>query len=203
MSVSTEWAYVRGGLFIVATLLVAAVVGWGVYDAVHQDSIAFKLMTNCLLYEKHVALEESADPIARSAELGANVANRLAVAEEDLKRLDAALPARRATLERLAARPDASSLTPRIDSAYQKAILVDANAATSRQWHRGIRIECPCTRAISAKTARPPIMVALRKVKTGKSVTPIFMIGQLTPQMRVSRHSRKTSRRDSVFDILL
>ena len=68
---SAEWAYVRGGLLVVATLLAAAVVGWGVYGAVHEDATAFELMTNCLLYEKHKALGRPADPIARSAELGA------------------------------------------------------------------------------------------------------------------------------------
>src|SRR4051812_22618733 len=45
--------------------------------------------------------------VKRSGELRVNVATRLLIAEEDLKRLDAALPARRSTLERLAARADA------------------------------------------------------------------------------------------------
>lgn len=71
MSASTEWPYVRGGLFVVATLLAAAVVGWGVYGAVHDETTAYELMTRCLTYEKHVALEQPRDPIARSAELGA------------------------------------------------------------------------------------------------------------------------------------
>lgn len=71
MSVSTEWAYVRGGLFVVATLLAAVLVGWGVYGAAHEDATAFERMTTCLLYEKHVAFEEPSDPIALSAELGA------------------------------------------------------------------------------------------------------------------------------------
>jgi hypothetical protein len=44
--------------------------------------------------------------VKRSAELRADAAKRMAVAEEDLKRLDAALPARRSTLERLGARAD-------------------------------------------------------------------------------------------------
>src|SRR4051794_18269840 len=45
--------------------------------------------------------------VRRTAELRMEVAKRLAVAEQDLKQLDAALPARRATLERLAVRADA------------------------------------------------------------------------------------------------
>jgi hypothetical protein len=45
--------------------------------------------------------------VKRSAELRVDVAKRLAIAADDLKRLDAALPARRSTLERLAARADA------------------------------------------------------------------------------------------------
>jgi hypothetical protein len=45
--------------------------------------------------------------VKRSAELRTAAAKRMAVAEEDLKRLDAALPSRRSTLERLRVRADA------------------------------------------------------------------------------------------------
>jgi Outer membrane efflux protein len=45
--------------------------------------------------------------VKRSTELRAEAAKRIAVAEEDLKRLDAALPARRSTLVRLGSRADA------------------------------------------------------------------------------------------------
>lgn len=71
MSARSEWPYLRAGLVVVAALLVAAVVGWRVYDATHDDPTAFELMTICLRYEKHLALEETGDPIAGSAGLGA------------------------------------------------------------------------------------------------------------------------------------
>jgi hypothetical protein len=45
--------------------------------------------------------------VKQSAELRMEATKRLAVAEADIRRLEAALPARRATLERLKARPDA------------------------------------------------------------------------------------------------
>ena len=103
----------------------------------------------------------------------------------------------------MAARPEASSLIPMIDRAYHTAMLVVESLAISTQWARSTRSECPCRRATRANTTRPPAIVTVLKVKAGKSATPIFMIGQLSPQMRVSRHRRKVSRRDSVLDILL
>lgn len=71
MSTRAEWPFLRGGLLVVAALLVAAVAGWRIHDATHDDPTAFELMTICLRYEKHLALEEPRDPVAESAELGA------------------------------------------------------------------------------------------------------------------------------------
>lgn len=67
---SAEWTYVLGGLLVVAGLVVAALVGWGIQTAVYEDP-AFDETTRCLVEEKFVAVEETADPIARSADLGA------------------------------------------------------------------------------------------------------------------------------------
>ena len=66
----TEWAYLRAGLAVVAVLVAAALVSWGVQTAVYEDP-AFERMQRCLVNEKLVAVEPATDPIARSAELGA------------------------------------------------------------------------------------------------------------------------------------
>jgi hypothetical protein len=68
---STEWAYLRAGLLAVATLLAAAVAGWRVHDAVHDEPTAYDLMTKCLRNEKGVVLHQTRDPVARSARQGA------------------------------------------------------------------------------------------------------------------------------------
>jgi hypothetical protein len=69
--VSTEWAYLRAGLLAVAALLAVAVAGWRVHDAVHDEPTAYELMTKCLRNEKGVALHQTRDPVARSAQQGA------------------------------------------------------------------------------------------------------------------------------------
>ena len=60
----------RGGFAVVALLVVAALVGWGIQTAVWEDP-AFEKTQRCLVNEKGAAVEPSRDPIARSAELGA------------------------------------------------------------------------------------------------------------------------------------
>ncbi|GLS16919.1 hypothetical protein GCM10007935_43660 [Hydrogenophaga electricum] len=52
-----------------------------------------------------------------------------------------------------------------------------------------------CT-STAASTGRPSHMLRVRKLRGGNPVTPSFMMGQLTPQMRVSRTSRVSWRRD-------
>lgn len=69
---SNEWAYLRVGLLAVAVLLVAAVVGWRVDQAVRdEDATALERMTICLRYEKDATIQTSVDPVARSADGGA------------------------------------------------------------------------------------------------------------------------------------
>jgi hypothetical protein len=68
--VSAEWRYLRGGFVVVALLVTAALVGWGVQTAVWEDP-AFDETTRCLVNEKSAAVETTRDPIARSADLGA------------------------------------------------------------------------------------------------------------------------------------
>ena len=92
--------------------------------------------------------------------------------------------------------------TPRIDRAYQAAMLVKDSIAVSRHQRRSTPSEWPCARAIRASTTRPPPSVTARKVNGGKWATPIFITGQFTPHTSVSTHNRKASRRDSVGDIL-
>ena len=67
---SAEWTYLRGGLFAVAALFVAALVGWGIQTAVYDDP-GFRQMSKCLINEKGATLETPRDPIATGAELGA------------------------------------------------------------------------------------------------------------------------------------
>ena len=66
----SEWAYLRAGLVGVALLVVAALVGWAIQTAVYDDP-AFEQTRRCLVNEKGAAIQETADPIALSAELGA------------------------------------------------------------------------------------------------------------------------------------
>ena len=68
---SAEWAYLRAGLLVVSALLAAAVVGWRVHDALHDEPTGFELMTKCLRNEKQVEVHETRDPIARNARQGA------------------------------------------------------------------------------------------------------------------------------------
>jgi len=65
----SDWAYLRAGLIVVGALLVAAVVGWRIHEATYDDP-AYVLTTICLRYEKHLTLEPTPDPVARSADLG-------------------------------------------------------------------------------------------------------------------------------------
>lgn len=69
--------------------------------------------------------------VKRSAELRADAAKRLAVAEDDLKRLDAALPARRSTLLRLGARADAKKAE--MDPELVNVERLDARATSIKQ----------------------------------------------------------------------
>jgi hypothetical protein len=66
----SEWPYLRAGLAAVALLVVAALVGWGIQEAVYEDR-AFERTRQCLESEKLANVQETRDPIARSAELGA------------------------------------------------------------------------------------------------------------------------------------
>ncbi len=51
-------------------LVVAALVGWAIETARYEDP-GFENLTRCLVEEKGARVEETRDPIARSAELGA------------------------------------------------------------------------------------------------------------------------------------
>jgi len=67
-----EWTAVRAGLIAVAALILLAVVGWRVQDAVQEDQDPFEVLTICLRFEQGLPLEiPPRDPIARSAERGA------------------------------------------------------------------------------------------------------------------------------------
>ncbi len=67
---SVEWSYLRAGFIAVMTLVVAALIGWGVDSALWEDR-GFEKVSKCLVNEKGARLETPRDPIAQSAELGA------------------------------------------------------------------------------------------------------------------------------------
>jgi hypothetical protein len=69
--------------------------------------------------------------LKRSAELRTEAAKRLAMAEEDIKRLDAALPLRRATLQQLGARADAK--LAELDPELVNVDRLNARAAAIKQ----------------------------------------------------------------------
>jgi hypothetical protein len=66
----SDWVFLRAGFAAVAALMVAALVGWAVDTARYEDP-GFDLLTRCLSQEKGAPVEQTRDPIARSAELGA------------------------------------------------------------------------------------------------------------------------------------
>ncbi|EWS60193.1 hypothetical protein Y695_04586 [Hydrogenophaga sp. T4] len=78
----------------------------------------------------------------------------------------------------------------------QKNMLVTVSTASSRQCTRSMRNGTLRHTRNKPSTGRPSHMQMLRKLSGGKPVTPIFMIGQLRPQTRVSRTSRMSCWRD-------
>jgi hypothetical protein len=68
--VSAEWSYLRAGFAGVAVLVAAALVGWGVETATYEDR-GYSELRRCLVDEKGAVVDETTDPIAESAELGA------------------------------------------------------------------------------------------------------------------------------------
>jgi hypothetical protein len=66
----SEWVFLRAGLAAVGALVVAALVGWAI-QTVRYDDPGFENLTRCLVEEKGAPVEETRDPIAGNAELGA------------------------------------------------------------------------------------------------------------------------------------
>jgi hypothetical protein len=65
-----EWRFLRAGFVAVGILVVAALVGWAVQTARYEDT-GFEELERCLREEKGAPVQETRDPIARSAKLGA------------------------------------------------------------------------------------------------------------------------------------
>jgi hypothetical protein len=65
-----EWQWVRAGLLVVAGLVAAALIGWGIRSARYED-VAFQETRRCLVEEKGIAVQPTHDLIARTADLGA------------------------------------------------------------------------------------------------------------------------------------
>jgi hypothetical protein len=66
----SEWVFLRAGFAAVGVLVAAALLGWAIQTARYEDP-GFENLTRCLVDEKGASVEETRDPIARSAELGA------------------------------------------------------------------------------------------------------------------------------------
>lgn len=71
MTAAQEWLYVRAGLLASVGLLVLAVGGWRVQDALTDEPTEFESLVTCLRNEKELVLTRPADPVARTAKLGA------------------------------------------------------------------------------------------------------------------------------------
>src|SRR6266700_2736992 len=77
-------------------------------------------------------------------------------------------------------------------SPFQPAMLKNASNATLPHSARGIRIELPDQREIASMPSAAKGSVNARKVSGAISVTPIFRIGQLQPQISVSTATGKS-----------
>jgi hypothetical protein len=67
-----EWRYLRVACALVGVLVVAQVVGWLVYRAVHDEPTALELTEKCLRREKLLEVRVvGGDPIAGTARRGA------------------------------------------------------------------------------------------------------------------------------------
>jgi hypothetical protein len=66
----SEWASLRVGLLGVGLLIVLALAGWGVETATYEDR-GYSELRRCLVDEKGAVVDETTDPIAETAELGA------------------------------------------------------------------------------------------------------------------------------------
>ena len=108
--------------------------------------------------------------VKRSAELRADAAKRLAVTEEDLRRLDAALPARRSTLERLAARPDArkAEMDPELVS-FER---LNGRATSIKQEYAALsQIISPVLAQLDELTGPMQVPIEEHRVRLSKTLT--------------------------------
>jgi hypothetical protein len=65
-----EWYWLRVGLVVVAGLVVAALAVWGIQTARYED-VGFLETRRCLVEEKGLAVRQTRDLIARTADRGA------------------------------------------------------------------------------------------------------------------------------------
>jgi hypothetical protein len=68
-----ELRYVVAAMLVMAVILGAQLIGWGIYEAVHHDTTKYELITRCLEREKQLALvpTPTQDPFTVMADQGA------------------------------------------------------------------------------------------------------------------------------------
>ena len=98
----------------------------------------------------------------------------------------------------MAARPLVSDPTARMISPCHNTMLNMASQNSSPHWWRGTAKGTLSRRSVSANSGNPKVVAIARKVKGGKSRTPIFMMGQLMPHTRVKIASTTHCRCESL-----
>jgi hypothetical protein len=72
-----EWPFLRAGLVAAAALAAVWLLGWGIYELVHEDPTRLELTTRCLTQEQFLPVTGVGnDPIAASAS-GGSLATRV------------------------------------------------------------------------------------------------------------------------------
>jgi hypothetical protein len=108
--------------------------------------------------------------VKRSADLRMDVSKRLAVAEEDLKRLDAALPARRATLQRLSVRADAKQAD--MDPELVSSDRLNARATSIKQEYQTLsQILTPVLAQLDELTGATQMPIEEHRAKLTKTLS--------------------------------
>lgn len=89
----------------------------------------------------------------------------------------------------MAARPEASDCTPKIDRACQPRMFGSASRASCNSAEGVSRKRTPRVRYQANSSAAPPVIVSALKVSGGISRSASFITGQLTPHSSVSSAS--------------
>ena len=95
---------------------------------------------------------------------------------------------------RMAARPEASSCTPRMENRCQPRMLGAARSSTGHQLARGGFIATPLALHQVSIPSAPALMAVAGKYSGESSRKKNFIIGQFTPRQSVNKASRNKAR---------